>query len=176
MKLLKSTDNIVKNYYVKVSKYILYDEELRKMSIGSKLLYIYLTDRWSLSKKNKYANKRNEVYILCKQESLCNFMNVSEKTIRKYFNELKRFNLINIEKQIKGKPNKIYLTDFIECKYRENLPVSYGEKESICREKLPCNNNIINNNYMNKRKSFCRNDKSIYNSFSEDDWNKFYCN
>lgn len=53
-------------------------------------------------------------------------MNVSEKTIRKYFNELKRFNLINIEKQMKCKPNKIYLTDFVECKYRENLPVPYG--------------------------------------------------
>lgn len=64
MKLLKNTDNIVKSCYVKVSKYILYDEELRKMSIGAKLLYIYLTDRWSLSKKNKYTNKKTK-YIFC---------------------------------------------------------------------------------------------------------------
>ena len=33
MKLLKNTDNIVKNYYVKVSKYILYNEELRKIGV-----------------------------------------------------------------------------------------------------------------------------------------------
>ena len=31
MELLKSTDNIVKSYYVKVSKYVLYDENFRKM-------------------------------------------------------------------------------------------------------------------------------------------------
>ena len=60
MKLLKSTDNIVKNYYFKVSKYILYDEELRKMSIGAKLLYIYLTDIWSLSKRISIYNSFSE--------------------------------------------------------------------------------------------------------------------
>lgn len=76
-------------------------------------------------------------------------MNISKKTIRKYFDELEKCNLIYVEKQ-----NKIYLTNFIEYKHGE---------------KLLTNNNIINNTYMNKRKSFNTNYKSEYNNFSGND-------
>lgn len=113
MKLLKISNSIIYNPYVPISKILLYQEEYRNISSGAKILYEYITDRWNLSKKNNKCNEKNEVYILFKQTELCNLMNVSDKTIKKYFDELIKYQLIYIQKQKLGKPNKIYLIDKI---------------------------------------------------------------
>lgn len=113
MKILKLEDYIKYTSYVPVSKQLLYGKEYNKISIGARLLYQYIVDRWNLSKKNNKCNEKNEVYILFKQTELCNLMNVSNKTIKKYFDELIKYQLIYIQKQKLGKPNKIYLTDKI---------------------------------------------------------------
>ncbi len=176
MKLLKSTDNIVKGYYVKISKYILYEKEFVDLSIGAKMLYIYLTDRWTLSKINNFINNNGEVYILFKQEKLCKLMNVSAKTIIKYFSELKKFNLIHIAKVKNGLPNKIYLTNLIESMYVKKLHTSHVKSTNTHIENLHTNNNIINKTYISKNNNQYSNIKSIYNNFTEQDWNKLYCN
>ena len=61
MKILKNTDNIVKNYYVKVSKYILYNEELRKL--GFKTAAMALADQ-SVSLDDARLKAENKLAII----------------------------------------------------------------------------------------------------------------
>lgn len=167
MKLLQTSNNIAYNSYVPISKILLYEEEYRELSSGAKILYEYITDRWNLSKKNNFCNKSNEVYVLFKQEELCRLMNVSLGTMKKYFNELKKYELIYIEKQALGKPNKIYLTNKINNAQGQNLLSTESKNDYGRHQNLLSNNNKYNKNYMSN---------SVYDKFSDKDWNSLYCN
>ncbi len=165
---LKVTDKIEKGAYISIPKCLLYEKEYKELSIGAKILYEFILDRWNLSKRNMLCNEKNEVYILFKQKKLCELMNVSSKTIKKYFDELVKYKLIYVQKQKLGFSNKIYLTDKINNFHKKKIQTMKGKNGGNQGEKLLYNNTKYNkNNIIND---------SIYNAFTETDWNSLYCN
>lgn len=94
-------------------------------------------------------------------------MNVSLGTIKRYFNELKKCELIYIEKQALGKPNKIYLTDKINDIRGQKMRLTGSKNDNERYQNLASNNNKYNKNNMSNR---------VYDEFADKDWNSLYCN
>lgn len=77
-----------KKMFTQLPKALLYEEKYKPMTNDSKLLYSFLVDRVSLSLKNGYVDDLGRVYIKCSEISMAEILNKSEKTVRRYKNEL----------------------------------------------------------------------------------------
>ena len=105
---------------------ILVTEDLYKnLSSDAKILYACLLERSSLSFKNDWIDEQGRVYIVFTVEEIMKMLNKSNKTAVKILNELdantKGIGLIERKRQGLGKPNIIYVKDFMsvlrsECK------------------------------------------------------------
>lgn len=88
----------------------------RKISCEAKLLYSFLLDRTSLSRKNKWFDEDGKLYVYFKQEELCEKLSIGKDKAVKVFNELDGakggIGLIERKKQGQGKPIKIYVKNF----------------------------------------------------------------
>lgn len=80
--------------FTQLPKALLYEEKYKKMTNDSKVLYSFLVDRVQLSLKNNYIDDLGRVYIKCSEITMSEILNKSEKTIRKYKNELIKFDLL----------------------------------------------------------------------------------
>ena len=105
---------------------VLVTEDLYKnLSSDAKILYACLLERSSLSFKNDWIDEQGRVYIVFTVEEIMKMLNKSNKTAVKILNELdantKGIGLIERKRQGLGKPNIIYVKDFMsvfrsECK------------------------------------------------------------
>lgn len=74
--------------FTQMPKALLYEERYKQMTNDAKLLYSFLTDRVSNSLKNKWIDANKQVYIRCSEIAMGEILNKSEKTARKFKNEL----------------------------------------------------------------------------------------
>ena len=74
--------------FTQLPKALLYEKEYKTMSNDSKVLYSFLVDRVSLSLKNNYIDDLGRIYIKCSEITMGEILNKSEKTVRKFKNEL----------------------------------------------------------------------------------------
>ena len=105
---------------------VLVTEDLYKnLSSDAKILYACLLERSSLSFKNDWIDEQGRVYIVFTVEEIMKMLNKSNKTAVKILNELDAntngIGLIERKRQGLGKPNIIYVKDFMsvlrsECK------------------------------------------------------------
>ena len=70
------------------------DPEFSKLSNDAKVLYTLLKDRFKLSLKNNWVDKKGRVFIICKRETMQELLHKSKNTISKIVGELVSFNLI----------------------------------------------------------------------------------
>lgn len=113
------------SYYM-LPKILVTDERFKNLSSDAKILYSCLLERTSLSFKNKWLDEENRVYIIFTVEEIMEILGRSNKTAVKILNELDStsggIGLIERKKQGLGKPNIIYVKDFMsvfrsECKH-----------------------------------------------------------
>ena len=106
-------------------KIIVTDERFKNLSSDAKILYSCLLERTSLSFRNKWLDEENRVYIIFTVEEIMETLGRSNKTAVKILNELDStsggIGLIERKKRGLGKPNIIYVKDFMsvfrsECK------------------------------------------------------------
>ncbi len=112
------------SYYM-LPKIIVTDERFKNLSSDAKILYSCLLERTSLSFRNKWLDEENRVYIIFTVEEIMEILGRSNKTAVKILNELDStaggIGLIERKKRGLGKPNIIYVKDFMsvfrpECK------------------------------------------------------------
>ncbi len=112
------------SYYM-LPKIIVTDERFKNLSSDAKILYSCLLERTSLSFRNKWLDEENRVYIIFTVEEIMETLGRSNKTAVKILNELDStsggIGLIERKKRGLGKPNIIYVKDFMsvfrsECK------------------------------------------------------------
>ena len=134
-----------------------------KLNSDSKILYVFLLDRLSLSQKNHWFDKEGRVYLIFTREEVQNKLCLSEKTVTKAFKQLTDVNLIAEKRQELGKPNLIYvgkiqhenIKNFVDTKNLQTLnSKNYGSREVentiLDMEKLPTiNPNNIKTNIIN---------------------------
>lgn len=107
-------ENVKKEPFLKLPWFLLEDDELRMLSSDAKLLYTIMQNRAILSKKNKWVDEYDRIYIYMPLKEIEQLINCTEKTASNIINSLKKVGLIEVKRQGLGKPNKIYVKDMLE--------------------------------------------------------------
>jgi hypothetical protein len=90
------------------------DERFRSISAEAKVLYGILLDRMSLSKKNCWLDSEGRVYILFTLDEIMSSIGCAVQKATKLLSELdSKTGLIERKRQGLGKPNVIYVKNFI---------------------------------------------------------------
>lgn len=130
----------------------LFDECFKGLSIGAKVLYAILRDKWGQSQKNGWHDE-NGIYCNFSVKLLSKAMGCSERSIIVYKKELNDYHLISESRQFNS-TNKIYVNRVSEAKRNVDVNNSCTEvqnlhhtsAESACTEvqNLPTNQTNIN--------------------------------
>ena len=115
----------------------LFESSYYKKTIGleAKVLYSFLFDRVSLSRKNNWFDKEGNVYLIYTREEICNKLDISFNTSTKAFKQLKEVKLIEEKRQGLGKPNLIYVGKIQHEELEKFLDNEEYSEEEIIPEK-----------------------------------------
>ena len=102
--------SVAKSAFVQVPLF-LFHGAYKDLSSNERLLYGLLQSRHRLSVKSGWFNSNDEVFFLYKREEMAEMLGVSKRTIIKTMDNLKKFNLIDEERQGLGRSNRIYLLE-----------------------------------------------------------------
>ena len=134
--------------FYRVPRLLVKDKRFRKLSSDAKLLYGLMIDRMSLSVKNGWFDDGNRAYIYYTVENIMEDLGCSKPTCSKIMAELddkKGIGLIERKKQGLGKPDMIYVKNFVLSE--ESEPEM--EKESPENAMSPTEVKKVNPNYNN---------------------------
>lgn len=106
--------------FYRIPKMFFTDEILRELSTEAKVLYGLLLDRVSLSEKNGWYDKDSKVYVIFTLAAIQTAMGCAEKSAVKYLKELEKIGLVEKVRQGQGKPDLIYVKNFV---HQENLQI-----------------------------------------------------
>ena len=118
--------------FYSVPKMFFTNDVFNGLSAMSKLLYSFLLDRMSLSRKRNWIDDKNRAYIKYSLKSICKDMNVSRNSAIKYMRELQEFGLI-MKFSKEGMEDIIYVMDFSkvrQMKYEENITDAQPEQKA----------------------------------------------
>ena len=128
------------------------------LNSDSKILYGFLLNRLTLSKRHDWYDENGNVYLIFTRKEVSELLNLSDKTVTKAFKQLKDCKLIYEKKQGANKPNLIYVGKIEHDKnliqlIRKNYESRIVKSTTHDTENLRPNYN--NNNYNNivKRKN-----------------------
>ena len=160
-------------------KILISDEHFKSLSSDAKIFYACLLERSSYSYKNNWIDDEDRVYIIFTIEEIMETLGVSNKTASKISAELENIGLIEKKRQGLGKPNIIYVKDFMsvfDIEKNEYITRSVDSTLQKCNNYTSGNvkstsqevkkvhgidTNIINNNYNNIK----RDEKKSYGQY-----------
>lgn len=102
--------------FYRVPRLLVKDKRFKKLSSDAKLLYGLMLDRMSLSVKNGWFDEERRAYIYYTVENIMEDLGCSKPTCSKIIAELddkKGIGLIERKKQGLGKPDMIYVKNFV---------------------------------------------------------------
>ena len=128
--------------FYRVPKVLFTNERFWNISADAKMLYGILLDRMSLSAKNGWIDKNGRVYIIFTIDEAKMALNCAEQKAIKLLSEIeKKAGLIERKRQGLGKPNLIYVKNFISavdadaldaiCKEHQARALTKNEKPSV---------------------------------------------
>lgn len=110
------------NFY-RIPKMLFKDKRFKKLSSDAKILYGLLLDRMSLSAKNGWLDDEKRVYIYYTVKEVMEDLNIAKEKCTKIFAELdseKGCGLIIRKRQGLGKPDMLYVMNFLSCAPSKN--------------------------------------------------------
>ena len=100
--------------FYRVPKVLFTKEKFKQLSAEAKILYGIMLDKLDLSVKNKWGDEKGRVYIIYTIEQIMADMNCADQKATKLLDELeKKCGLIERKRQGLGKPNLIFVKNFI---------------------------------------------------------------
>ena len=115
--------------FYRIPKVLFTDGRFKDISAEAKILYGLLLDRMSLSAKNGWLDQEGRVYIVYTVEDIMNALSCASQKAMKLLNELEdKCGLIERKRQGLGKPNLIYVKNFVaapESKFKN------GENQKV---------------------------------------------
>lgn len=102
--------------FFRLPKALIRDERFRKISSDAKILYGIMLDRMSLSRENKWFDDENRVYIIFTLNDVMKELECCKRkasTLMAELDEKSGIGLIEKRKQGLGKPDLIYLKNFV---------------------------------------------------------------
>lgn len=107
----------------------LFDECFKGLSIGAKVLYAILRDKWGQSQKNGWHDE-NGIYCNFSVKLLSEAMGCSERSITAYKKELNDYHLITESRQFNS-TNKIYVNRVSEAKKSVHAEFACTEAQNL---------------------------------------------
>ena len=116
----------------------LFDDCFKGLSLGAKVLYAILRDKWGQSQKNGWYDE-NGIYCNFSVKLLSELMGCSEKTVTSYKKELNNYQLISERRQFNS-TNKIYVNRVSEAKSIVQEKITCTERKNLqyVQEKITC--------------------------------------
>ena len=99
--------------FFRIPKSLFTNQYFNSMSVEAKVLYGILLDRMSLSLKNKWLDESNKVYIIYTIEEIMEVLNWGRNKSVKIMKEIEEIGLLEKKRQGLGKPNLLYVKNFI---------------------------------------------------------------
>lgn len=103
--------------FYQVPKFLFKDERFKKLSSDAKILYGIMLDRMSLPVKNRWFDEHNRVYIYYTTANIMEDLGCAKEKCTKVVSELKEIGLIEKKRQGLGKPDKIFVKNFISVEF-----------------------------------------------------------
>lgn len=160
------------SFYI-LPKLLIYDDLFKELSSDAKILYACLLDRMDLSSKNGWRDSDGRVFIIFTIEEIMESLNKSNKTAVKIIKELDDIGLIQRKRQGLGKPNLIYVMDFMtpflpECKsYTSEMKNLHSRSvKSTFQEVKKVQGTNTNNNKTDITKTDLNNGKKAFGTFN----------
>jgi len=136
--------------FYRIPKMLFTEDRFWNVSTDAKLLYGILLDRMNLSARNGWMDEKGRVYIIFTIEEIMTALNCGDNKATKLLSELeKKCGLIERKRQGLGKPNLIYVKNFVSdvdtfvesrFKNRENHDSGVGQTTIQESPKSRCNN------------------------------------
>lgn len=123
--------------FYRLPKILITDKRFSGISSDAKILYGVMLERMSLSVKNRWFDEKNRVYIIFTLEEVMETFACSERKAGRLLGELDTktgIGLIEKKRQGLGKPNLIYLKNFLDLNVNGEEAADYGEKSEMDRE------------------------------------------
>ena len=152
--------------FYRIPKVLFTDRRFKSITVEAKVLYGLLLDRMGLSLKNNWLDAEGRVYIIFTIADVMETLGCAEQKANKLLNELDSLKGIGLIERIRrglGKPNIIYVKNFIDgncpesqiknCENRKSGNVIFTDQE--------LRKSQTNNTYMNNT-DFSDTDLSIY--------------
>ena len=153
--------------FYRIPKVLFTEERFKSISAEAKVLYGLLLDRMSLSARNGWLDEEGRVYIIFSVEDIMTSMGCANQKAAKLLYELEsKCSLIERKRQGLGKPNLIYVKNFVtpseshfkKCENHDSGSVKITSQESL---KSHANNTENNNTEFSDTESF------LFTSFRE---------
>lgn len=166
-----TVNDLLNNKFYQMPKF-LFDGEFKKgLSNDAKVLYSLLKDRHELSLLNNWVNENGEVYLIFTREEMADMLGVSQPTLRKSIDQLKKLQLLEEEKMGLNRANRLYINAVTfgntgvknsfspECKklsvkneknFQSRVKESFGQE---CKNLSPNKTNINNTDFSDTESS-----------------------
>ena len=127
--------------FFRIPKTLFTDLKFKKLSVEAKILYGILLDRMSLSIKNKWLDEENKVYIIYTIEEIMEVLNWGRNKSVKVMKEIEEIGLLEKKRLGLGKPNLLYVKNFI---YTENNKTTEVSKSNLKKFKKQTSGSLEN--------------------------------
>lgn len=158
--------------FYKVPKLLYTDLRFKGISSDAKTLYGLLLDRVSLSTKNKWIDEQGRIFVYCTVEAIEAALGCADQKAQKLLSELESIGLIEKKRQGLGKPNRIYVKNFIQPRIslNQNSENHYSGTVKITPQeprKSLTNKTEINNIYFSNTDPFLSDEMDERESYRE---------
>lgn len=160
--------DVENNLFYQMPKFLFQGIFKEKLTNDARVLYSLLRDRHQLSLKNNWVNERGEVFILFSRKNMQDMLGISKNPTKNAIDLLKKYNLVQEERQGQGKPNMIFLMVTNVENTKNDINRRSSKSKSDVKESLnvtpnntKINNTEINNNNKNQKKNVVVSQKTI---------------
>ncbi len=161
--------------FYRIPKLLFTDDKFSELSIEAKVLYDIMLDRMELSIKNKWLDEQKRVYIVFTIDKIMNFLHCREQKANKILKDLEEIGLIERKRNGLGKPNFIYVKNFLGFHKNENDGAKKAEEieekmqksDDFSVQKPPNEENLWQSQHQNNEKDNSRNAISTTQDFSK---------
>ena len=101
--------DVVGDQFLRVPFSLLANPKYKQMSLEAKFIYALLLNRLTLSQRNNWINKDNEVYLIYTRQEAAEALNITYKKSIAAFKELIQNGLLHEQRQGLGAPNLLYV-------------------------------------------------------------------
>ena len=142
---MEQSNNKNKESFFQIPKVLFKMRREGSLSLTAFDVYLLMSDRFRLSKKNGWIDEEGDTYIMYSYEELCEELNLKRRnSISDAIKELEKLNLIE-KKRRYNRSNVYYLVDISNS----NENVTSNSNINVYANNNYKNNNYMSNNYKN---------------------------